>query len=247
MTHYKSSSSLKPATTPATMTTPRVNSRDLDSESLSTITQEHINRFIGRNKHDHRISKHNENDGEETINVSGHCEFCTKAQITTMEPHFGVSPHIGEFWSTITSITYHLIFLLLFIPYTSWWQPWQDDKCLPKTLLITIYLSVITGFVSFIYHMFLWDGGWMYRLCICNDSMDIDVTCSNQCKNRDILNQSNCFNINIYYFLEKVDNDCRTCMYCCITNYRVSRNEGGHWIFEDSNIIDFPGFSLFFI
>ena len=145
-------------TTTTTTTTPRVNSPDLNSESLSTIIQEHINRFIGRGKHNHRISKHDENDGDEPIDISGHCEFCTKAQITTMEPHFGVSPHIGEFWSTITSITYHLIFLLLFIPYTSWWQPWQEDKCLPKTLLITIYLSVITGFVSFIYHMFLWEG-----------------------------------------------------------------------------------------
>ncbi len=80
------------------------------------------------------------------------CFYCKKADKTTQEPKYAVSPHISEFWATATSPFYHLVFFTLFIPISQWWLGWRKNDGYPKQLLITIYLCIALGIFSTIYH-----------------------------------------------------------------------------------------------
>ena len=80
------------------------------------------------------------------------CFYCKKADATTQEPKYAVSPHISEFWATATSPFYHLVFFTLFIPISQWWMGWRKNDGYPKQLLITIYLCIALGIFSTIYH-----------------------------------------------------------------------------------------------
>jgi hypothetical protein len=84
--------------------------------------------------------------------------FSDIAPVTTCEMKYAHSPHIAEYWATISSISYHLVFLVLFVPYQDWYYLWQLDGRIPIITTITVYILFLVGTTSALYHSTLWEG-----------------------------------------------------------------------------------------
>lgn len=85
-------------------------------------------------------------------------KFSDIAPVTTCEIKNAHSPYIAEYWATISSISYHLVFLVLFVPYHDWYYLWQLDGRIPMSTTISVYIMILVGAASALYHSTLWEG-----------------------------------------------------------------------------------------